>query len=129
MGVRLHLIRVIDVRHIVPDTSSYDNNAVLDFLRGELLDARLDDAVLCYGRHADLSIGLLKLLTLDWSKRPGADEALYYFSGGACDLRFTVVDLSCDLGVADAQHAPSPFVPTPWLSYWSSDQSRWYFAR
>ena len=67
---------------LVPDSSSHENNAVLDFLRGECLDARLDEAVLCYGRRADVSVGILKLLTLDWSRRPGADESLFFFSGG-----------------------------------------------
>ena len=93
------------------------------------MDARLDEAVLCYGRSADVSVGLLKLLTLDWSRRPAADESLFFFSGGACDLRNTVVDLPSDIGVACSQHAPPPFVPQPWLSYWCRDQSAWYFGR
>ena len=113
----------------MPELPTYENTVVLGFLRGECLDIRLDEAVLCYGRNADISVGLLKLLTLDWSSRPGADESLFFFSGGACDLRNNVVDVQSDIGVADAQHAPSPFVPQPWLSYWASDKSSWYFAR
>jgi len=50
---------------LVPGSSSYDHNAVLGFLRGESLDAKLDDVVLCYGRNADISIVLLKFSTLD----------------------------------------------------------------
>lgn len=40
-----------------------------------------------------------------------------------------VVDLQWDNAVAWVKHAPPSFVPQPWLSYWSSDQSAWYFAR
>ena len=76
----------------MPYASLDENSAVLDFLHGGCLDVRLDEAVLCYGRNADISNGLLKFLTLDWSRRPCADESLFYFSEGACDNRNAVVD-------------------------------------
>ena len=39
------------------------------------------------------------------------------------------MDLPSSIGVACARHAPPPFVPQPWLAYWSRDQSAWYFVR
>ena len=73
------LFELLTCDYLVPNSASYENTAVLDFLRGESFDARLDEAVLCYGPNADISVGLLKLLTLDWSSRPGAAESLFSF--------------------------------------------------
>ena len=59
------LFELLTCDFLVPASSSHENNTVLDFLRGECLDASLDEAVLGYGRNADISVGLLKLWTLD----------------------------------------------------------------
>ena len=89
---------------------------MLDFLRGEYCDSRLDEAVLCYGRKADISVGLLELLTLDWSTRLGADESLFCFTMGACDFRNNVTVQLCDIGVAcRSAFSPPPLVPQSWL--------------
>lgn len=53
----------------MPALYSHENKAVPDFLRGEGLDASLDEAVLCYNRNDDICAGLFKLLTFDWSRR------------------------------------------------------------
>ena len=52
-----------------------------------------------------------------------------FFSSGQCDLRNGIVDVRSDIGFADVQHAPSPFLPHPGFSCWSSEHRSWYFAR
>jgi len=126
------LFELLTCEILVPDSASWDNSVVLEFLRGECLGAKLDEAVLCYSRKADISVGLLKLLTLDWCRRPGADESLFYFSSGASGSSgssINVVDLPSDIGLACAPHSPPPFLPQSWLAYWASDKVAWYFAR
>jgi len=126
------LFELLTCEILVPDSASWDNSVVLEFLCGECLGAKLDEAVLCYGRKADISVGLLKVLTLDWCRRPGADESLFYFSSGASGSsgsNINVVDLPSDIGLACAPHSPPPFLPQSWLAYWASDKVAWYFAR
>ena len=57
------LFELLTCDYLIPVFSKYETHVVLEFLRGQCFESKLAEAVLCYGRNSDISVGLLKLLT------------------------------------------------------------------
>ena len=81
-----------------------------------------------YGEEADCYELLRRLLTLDWSCRCSAQDALRnVFFDGAEQFRGAREAEGSVLVVGES--SPPPFVPEPWYAQWSVEYTAWFFFR